>query len=98
MFSSEIKSFQNLKNCLTFSSLDTYLLHLQYLKTWSWTLSRIDNLEFKITKYWDVNDYYLQEKFTKNEDEKILDDAIDLRMVPVGVFLSGGYDSCFNTS
>ena len=45
-----------------------------------------------------MNDYYLQEKFTKNEDEKILDDAIDLRMVPVGVFLSGGYDSCFNTS
>lgn len=63
---------------------------------------KIDNLEFKVTKYWDVNDFYLQEKFTKSEDEilgdieKILDDAIDLRMVSdvtVGIFLSGGYDS-----
>lgn len=62
----------------------------------------IENSEFKIVKYWDVNDFYLQEKFTKSENEiledieKILDDAIDLRMVsdvPVGVFLSGGYDS-----
>jgi asparagine synthase (glutamine-hydrolysing) len=61
-----------------------------------------NNLEFKITKYWDVNDYYLQEKLSKNETEvigdieKILDNAISLRMisdVPIGVFLSGGLDS-----
>lgn len=29
----------------------------------------INSLEFEITKYWDVTDFYLQEKFTKNEDE-----------------------------
>ena len=62
----------------------------------------IENSEFKIVKYWDVNDFYLEDKFNKNENEileeieKIVDNAIDLRMVsdvPVGVFLSGGYDS-----
>jgi asparagine synthase (glutamine-hydrolysing) len=56
----------------------------------------------KTYKYWDVNDYYLQERFKKSEKtildelEDLLDNAIDLRMVadvPVGLFLSGGYDS-----
>lgn len=62
----------------------------------------IANSTFKIKKYWDVNDFYLKEKTQDNEKEvlqsieNILDDAIALRMisdVPVGVFLSGGYDS-----
>lgn len=62
----------------------------------------IQNLTFQIKKYWDVNDFYKKEKFAKSEEEilvdieNILDNAIDLRMVsdvPVGVFLSGGYDS-----
>ena len=57
---------------------------------------------FNITKYWDVNDFYERETFNKSEVqileelETILDDAVALRMVsdvPVGVFLSGGYDS-----
>ncbi len=62
----------------------------------------IQHSTFNITKYWDVNDFYQKEKIDKSESEvlddieNILDDAIDLRMVsdvPVGVFLSGGYDS-----
>jgi asparagine synthase (glutamine-hydrolysing) len=54
------------------------------------------------TKYWDVYDSYNQAKLKISigdaieETEKILEKAFNYRMVadvPVGVFLSGGYDS-----
>jgi asparagine synthase (glutamine-hydrolysing) len=57
---------------------------------------------FEITKYWDVNDYYRLSKLNisyqeaQEEVEKLLLSAFEYRMVadvPVGVFLSGGYDS-----
>lgn len=57
---------------------------------------------YEITKYWDVNDYYRLPKLpisydeAKEEVEKLLLSAFEYRMVsdvPVGVFLSGGYDS-----
>jgi asparagine synthase (glutamine-hydrolysing) len=53
-------------------------------------------------KYWDVYDAYNQPKLNlsfeeaKDETENVLKKAFDYRMVsdvPVGVFLSGGYDS-----
>lgn len=117
MFSSEIKSFHKHPKFKKEQNLDVLPYFFQFgyipapytifqncfkLEAGHYLELKIDNLEFKIIKYWDVTDFYLQEKFTKNEDEiiedieKILDDAIDLRMVsdvPVGVFLSGGYDS-----
>lgn len=62
----------------------------------------IKKFTYHIQKYWDVNDHFQQKKLIKSENEilddieNLLDDAIDLRMVadvPIGVFLSGGYDS-----
>ncbi len=62
----------------------------------------IQHSQFTITQYWNVYDSYNKPKLTisfeeaKNETEKLLKSACDYRMVadvPVGVFLSGGYDS-----
>ncbi len=67
----------------------------------------IQHSTFNISKYWDVYDYYNKPKLAisfndaKIETEKLLQSAFDYRMVsdvPVGVFLSGGYDSACVTS
>ena len=58
-------------------------------------------------KYWDIEDYYKKPKHkidrveAISETEKLLKTACDYRMVadvPVGVFLSGGYDSSVVTA
>jgi len=67
----------------------------------------IKNSKFNIHKYWDVIDFYNKPKLdiTENEaikeTEKLLKSAFEYRMVsdvPVGVFLSGGYDSSVVTA
>ena len=67
----------------------------------------IIDLSIDIFKYWDVYDSYNKPKLNisfqeaKIETEKILQSAFDYRMVadvPIGVFLSGGYDSACLTA
>ena len=117
MFSSEIKSFHKHPNFKKEQNLEVLPYFFQFgyipapytifkncfkLEAGHYLELNIQHLTFNINKYWDVNNFYLQEKFSKDESEiledveKILDNAIALRMVsdvPVGVFLSGGYDS-----
>lgn len=63
---------------------------------------KLNTKHLQLTKYWDVYDSYNKPKLNisleeaKAETEKILVSAFNYRMisdVPVGVFLSGGYDS-----
>jgi asparagine synthase (glutamine-hydrolysing) len=67
-----------------------------YIKT------SLKNFNITSTPYWNVYDYYNKPKLAlsieeaKQETERILKSACEYRMVsdvPVGVFLSGGYDS-----
>jgi asparagine synthase (glutamine-hydrolysing) len=67
----------------------------------------IQSSTLTISKYWDVYDAYNKPKLAisfneaKFETEKLLQSAFNYRMVsdvPVGVFLSGGYDSACVTS
>lgn len=67
----------------------------------------VQNLAFSIQKYWSVDQCYQKDKFDQNEAqivtelEKLLTDNVEQRMVsdvPVGVFLSGGYDSSLVTA
>ena len=63
---------------------------------------KLPTLDSKLAQYWNVYDSYNKPKTNisfeeaKGETEKILQSACEYRMVsdvPVGVFLSGGYDS-----
>lgn len=67
----------------------------------------LKNKDFCIEKYWDVIDHYNLPKLNISEAEaiaqldEILKSAFNYRMVsdvPVGVFLSGGYDSSLVTA
>jgi asparagine synthase (glutamine-hydrolysing) len=72
------------------------------LEAGNYLIFNIQDKGFKIHKYWDIGEFYKKPKLdisfdeAKNETERLLTKAFDYRMVsdvPVGVFLSGGYDS-----
>ncbi|MES2761306.1 MAG: asparagine synthase (glutamine-hydrolyzing) [Bacteroidota bacterium] len=81
--------------------------HCHKLKPGHFLKFDLKKKNYQIQKYWDVYDAYNKPKLditfeeAKKETEKMLKSAFDFRMVsdvPVGVFLSGGYDSASLTS
>jgi len=81
--------------------------HCHKLKPGHFLHFKLHSSSFIIQKYWDVYDAYNKPKVdisfdeAKTETEKVLKSAFNYRMVsdvPVGVFLSGGYDSACVTA
>jgi asparagine synthase (glutamine-hydrolysing) len=81
--------------------------HCYKLKPGHYLNLKLSTKNIQLTKYWDVYDAYNKPKLdisfseAKIETEKVLKSAFDYRMVsdvPVGVFLSGGYDSACVTA
>jgi asparagine synthase (glutamine-hydrolysing) len=117
LFSSELKSFHKhpaFEKTLDYNHLALYLQYNYVPGPYSifkntTKLSPGHYLEIDLQKrsvvthqYWNVLDYYNQEKLKISkeeaieETERLLKSAFEYRMVsdvPVGVFLSGGYDS-----
>lgn len=76
--------------------------HTRKLQAGHYLIIDLKTKEIEEKKYWDVLDFYnkpkldLSDKEAIDETEKLLRSAFEYRMVsdvPVGVFLSGGYDS-----
>jgi asparagine synthase (glutamine-hydrolysing) len=76
--------------------------HCSKLEPGHYIKTSLSNFKIASTQYWNVYDYYNKPKLTisveeaKQETARILKSACEYRMVadvPVGVFLSGGYDS-----
>ncbi|KIM05973.1 MAG: asparagine synthase [Sulfurovum sp. AS07-7] len=117
IFSSEIKSFHQHPNFQKEINYEIIPYYFQFgyiptpysifkncfkLEAGTYLEYDLKNSDYKIVKYWDVNDFYKKEKLDLSESEiitsleNILEDAISIRMisdVKVGLFLSGGYDS-----
>jgi len=116
-FSSELKSFTKFDNFKQVINKDILPYYFQFsyipaphtiynncfkLKPGHFIEYDLDSHHYSIHKYWDITDFYLMDKFDKNEDQiiqevsEILESSFKYRMisdVDVGVFLSGGFDS-----
>jgi asparagine synthase (glutamine-hydrolysing) len=73
----------------------------------TWTILDTHKMEIAFTKYWSYGPLFEKEKFTGSfseaveQTESLVKNACELRMVsdvPVGIFLSGGFDSSLVTT
>ncbi len=117
LFGSELKALYQHKNFKKEIDVNSVALFLQYSyipgphsvfkNTYKLLPGHVLTIDLKnnnqtVSKYWDVFEYYNQEKLILSDAEAIketdllLKKAYEYRMVadvPVGIFLSGGYDS-----
>ncbi len=86
---------------------NTILQGVQKAEPGSWIVFNITNQTVEVINYWSFSSLFEKEKFQGNyqeaveETERLAQEACELRMVsdvPVGVFLSGGFDSTLITT
>ena len=86
---------------------NTIFKHTHKLMPGHYMELELSSQSISISKYWDLNSYYLKPKLqldyqeVKEEAKVLMQSSFDYRMVadvPVGVFLSGGYDSTVVTA
>ena len=111
-FSSDLQSVKNLSksyeldskqisNYLNFGSSltpDSFFANIKNIKPGEYLKFSFENQDFKITdnKYWDLQSYIDDKKFSEEEFIELFEDSVNLRLesdVPVSNFLSGGLDS-----
>lgn len=102
-----LSSLTSYMQCGNIAAPQSIFMFCNKLLPGNYLLFQINNLELNQQKYWDVYSSYNQPKLdisfneAKIETEKILSSAAEYRMVsdvPVGIFLSGGYDSACLTA
>jgi asparagine synthase (glutamine-hydrolysing) len=85
----------------------TMLQNVKKAAIGSWTVYNCSTNSLKVHPYWNYGDLFEKERFkgtfdkAVNETERLAQEACELRMisdVPVGVFLSGGFDSTLVTA
>ena len=111
-FSSDLQSVKNLSksyeldsklisNYLNFGSSltpNSFFVNIKNINPGEYLKFSFENQDFKITnnKYWDLQSYIDDKKFSEEEFIELFEDSVILRLesdVPVSNFLSGGLDS-----
>ena len=77
---------------------DSFFENIKNIKPGEYLKFSFENQDFKITdnKYWDLQSYIDDKKFSEEEFIELFEDSVNLRLesdVPVSNFLSGGLDS-----
>ncbi|MFN4299819.1 MAG: asparagine synthase (glutamine-hydrolyzing) [Thermaurantimonas sp.] len=108
-FRTEI-DFNSLKTFINYGYVTnnkTLVKNVYKAKAGAWTILDLKSFEIQTKTYWSYSEFFEKEKFrgsffeAVDEAERLIKESCELRMVsdvPVGIFLSGGFDSTLVTT
>lgn len=86
---------------------NTLVTGVKKLEPGTWIELEVSSLKMHVRKYWELTSFYKEDKYSKSfneaveESHDLIQSACNYRMVadvPVGIFLSGGFDSSMVTA